>query len=112
MKIAVIGAGLAGTALGYVSDTIASGASGNDLGLINPRISAHRTPQSDFYTSAFAHAVRTFSAMDDVDWNECGSLHLITDEKREKRYVQTVENWGWPEKNLRFMLWRLSFCAD
>lgn len=116
MKVAIIGAGLAGTSLGYVlsragahvkiyeaSDNVASGASGNALGLINPRIAAHRTPQSDFYISAFAQAVRTFNSIEGVDWNECGSLHLITDEKREKRYHKTIEHWAWPESSMRIV---------
>ena len=116
MKVAIIGAGLAGTALAHIlkqhvsdlcvyegSEALASGASGNEIGLINPRFSAHRTAESDYFTSAFAMAQRVFPVMADIDWNPCGALHLITDEKKAKRFPQTVENWGWPEGQMRLV---------
>lgn len=66
MKVAVIGGGLAGCAAAYIlkkagaepvvfesSSTLASGASGNELGMYNPRFSAQRTPQSDFFQLLF-----------------------------------------------------------
>lgn len=235
MKIAIIGAGLAGTSLAfvlnqYVSDitiydqnkVIAGDASSNPCGLINPRFSAFRTPESDFYTSAFALAVRTFDeiaantasnmrtpknlgqeiglgqqseqqsgpqsglqsghqpelrfmqgseprlglgvgqplgsssdqlsaqnseqppvrierktlghgaaqmleqgagqtigtavseqvssqrsggeeseASNAIGWKKCGALHLIVDEKKQKRFAQTLENWHWPPEHMR-----------
>lgn len=145
MKVAIVGGGLAGTSCAYVlkaagldvslyeaGDALAPGASGNDVGLYNPRLSAHRTPESDFYVSAFAQAIRTFShlchsdrpegveesglvdgkarslgfARDDknlIDWNPCGALHLIVDEKKQKRFPQTHEQWGWPEDRMRLL---------
>lgn len=109
MKVAIIGAGLAGTSLAFalkqhVSDvviyeagsSIAAGASGNDIGLINPRLSAFRTPESDYYTSAFGLAVRTFEQLQNIDWKRCGSLHLMISDQKDKRFPQTIENWNWP----------------
>jgi tRNA 5-methylaminomethyl-2-thiouridine biosynthesis bifunctional protein len=120
--VAIIGAGLAGTACAYVlkqcgtepviyeaGNTIAPGASGNDTGLYNPRISAARSPESEFYSAAFAAALRTFKilrdAQDDniIDWNKCGALHLINDEKKEKRYRECAVNWGWPPDHMRIV---------
>ena len=118
MKVAIIGAGLAGTSLAYVlaqngveaeiyeaGDHVASGASGNNLGLINPRISAHRTAESDFFSAAFALGVRSFRQMSaagaDIEWNEAGALHLIMNEKRDKQCRQTVDNWGWAQESMR-----------
>jgi len=117
MKVAIIGGGLAGSSAAWAlaragadveiyeaGETLASAASGNETGLINPRIAAHRTPESDFFTAAYAQAVRTFSALgDDVDWLGCGSLHLINDEKKQKRFYQTLKNWGWPEDEMRLL---------
>lgn len=116
MKVAVVGGGLAGTACADVlkkagidvtlyeaGKMLASGASGNDVGLYNPRLSAHRSPESDFYVGAFAHAIRTFSTLNDIDWNQCGALHLMVDEKKQKRFPQTYENWGWPDDLLRIV---------
>ena len=114
MKVAIIGGGLAGTACAYVlhqygadctiyeaGETLAAGASGNDLGLYNPRFSAHRTPEAQFYTGAFALALRAFKELDGIDWNPAGALHLITDEKKEKRFSQMLESWAWPEEDMR-----------
>ena len=104
-KVVIIGTGLAGCAAGYflraagadvvvyeAAEGIASGASGNDLGMVNPRFSAFETAESLFYVAAFEQAVALFRELD-VGWDACGALHLITDEKRGKRYRQTVDNW-------------------
>ncbi|MFP4313983.1 MAG: FAD-dependent 5-carboxymethylaminomethyl-2-thiouridine(34) oxidoreductase MnmC [Alphaproteobacteria bacterium] len=117
MKIAIIGAGLAGLSCHqflkqYVSDleiyeagsNIASAASGNDIGAVNPRLSAFKTPESEFYSAAYSNAVRFFDRHGGAfDWHKCGALHLITDEKKEKRYAQTLENWGWPQDYMRLL---------
>lgn len=107
-KIAIHGAGLAGCAAAYVlrqygfdpvlhdPNGIASGASGNSVGLINPRFTAFRGPDSDFYVSGFAHTMRTFSALG-AGYSPCGAVHLVTDEDKEKRFARTVENWGWQD---------------
>lgn len=116
INIAVIGGGLAGTACAYILKKYglnpviyeagpkpAHKASGNTLGLYNPRLSAHRTPESEYYTTAFAMALRTFKALPDIDRASCGALHLITDEKKARRFPQTVQNWNWPENELRLL---------
>lgn len=116
MKVAIIGAGLAGTSLGYVLSrrgievciyeagaSIASGASGNEIGLVNPRLAAHYTPQSQFYSAAFDLAVETFSAIEGIDWNGAGALHLIDSDRREKQFYQTVETWGWGTQAMRII---------
>ncbi len=112
--IPVFGAGLAGTAAAYVlkqygfnpvlydPNGIASGASGNPVGIINPRFTAFRTPESDFYTAAFAQTVRTLPQLD-CDYFKCGSLHLVTDEEKQKRLSRTVENWQWHFDHMRYL---------
>ncbi len=116
MRVAIIGGGLAGTACAFVlrqhgiepvlyevSDHLAAGASGNDIGLYNPRFSAFRTPESDYFSAAFSLFLRTVGQFSDVDWNPCGALHLMIDDKKEKRFRQTYENWGWPEQQMRIV---------
>ncbi len=107
MKVAVIGAGLAGCAAAYflkrsgadvivyeAGEVIAPGASGNDLGLYNPRLSAFESAESLFYSAAFDLALSVFPEFEDIDWVQCGALHLMTDDKREKRFRHAAENWG------------------
>ena len=113
MKVAIVGGGLAGCALAHILDfvgatpiifergpSLGSGASGNSIGLYNPRFTAERSPQSDYYASAFSAALRIFARLEDIDWNPCGALHLINDEKKKKRFYQTVDNWGWMPEEL------------
>jgi len=112
--VKILGAGLAGTACAFVlrqygfepvlydPNGVASGSSGNPIGLINPRFTAFRTPESDFYTAAFAQTVRTFPVLD-ADYERSGSLHLITDEDKEKRLTRTAENWGWPTEHMHLL---------
>lgn len=104
-EIAILGAGLAGTACAYVlrqygfepvlydPNGIASGASGNPVGIINPRFSAFRTPESDFYTASFAQTVRTLEGV--AEYERCGALHLITDDEKRNKFSRTAENWKW-----------------
>ncbi len=107
-SIAIIGAGLSGAALAYVlhkqghkvrvleaAHTLATGASGNPLGLYNPRFTANRGPEAEFYMSAFANAYRTFSLFDDVDFHPVGALHLATTEDKRKRFFSMMQSWGW-----------------
>lgn len=115
-SIAILGAGLAGSALAHVlpqygldveihdPNGIASAASGNPVGILNPRISAHRTAESDYHTAAFALAARELPQLADVEYERIGSLHLVTDSDKEKRFAQTVANWGWTEDHMRLLM--------
>ena len=115
-RVAIIGAGLAGTACAYVlkryglepviyerSGEIASGASGNVTALYNPRLSAMRGVESEFFTAAFTLALPTFEGLPSIGWRKCGSLHLMNDGKRTKKFEQCVENWGWPAEHMRLV---------
>ncbi len=114
-RIAIVGGGLAGTACAYVlkqqglhpvlfekSDHLAAAASGNNLGLYNPRFSAHRSTESDFYSAGFAQTIRAFSSLPDIDFVQCGSLHLINSEDKEKRFKTLFSSWGWPSDHMDF----------
>lgn len=107
MRINIIGGGLAGCALAYVlkhagvepviyeaNDSLASGASGNDVGLYNPRFTAFYDAIGQFYGSAFQEALAVFEAFGDaVDWNPCGAIHLINNEQKERRFGKMLQNW-------------------
>ncbi|MEM9469064.1 MAG: tRNA (5-methylaminomethyl-2-thiouridine)(34)-methyltransferase MnmD [Pseudomonadota bacterium] len=112
-KIGVIGGGLAGTSCAFAldqygfdvtlyeaSDKLASGASGNSIGLYNPRFSALKAPDSLFYTSAFAQIIRTAQNAEDVDYTPSGALHLINAPEKEKRFAKLVQNWNWHEDHI------------
>ena len=108
-SVAIVGGGLAGTACAYAlrrygyepviyesSESLAAGASGNALGLVNPRFSAFRNAESDFYSSGFWNATRVFEQCEkEIDFQPSGALHLMTDEDKAKRLNAVYENWGW-----------------
>lgn len=107
-SIAIIGGGLAGCAMAYMAhqmgmkatiyeagNILASGASGGKLGMVNPKLTAKPSPQADYYTSAYANALRVLGDIDDVDFEIHGSRHLCTDDDKDRRFTGYVENLGW-----------------
>ncbi len=116
MRVAIIGGGLAGCAAAYMlrragaepviyeaGPALASGASGNMLGLYNPRLSAQFSPEAQYYAGAFMLAREVFAGLEGIEWNPCGALHLITDEKKEKRLRGALESWGWGEEDMKWL---------
>lgn len=116
MKVAIVGGGMAGCALAHIlrqsgaepvvyeaGPTLASGASGNSSGLYNPRFSALRGSESDFYAAAYSQALRYFQTLEDIDWNPCGSLHLMYSDKIAERLRRTAENWHWDPAHMRLV---------
>lgn len=112
--VAIIGGGLAGCACAWQfgqaghevtlyerSDQLASGASGGRLGMINPKLTAKPTPHSDYYTACYANALRDLSKFNDIDFRIHGSLHLNTDEGKERRFKGYSENLGWHENHIK-----------
>jgi tRNA 5-methylaminomethyl-2-thiouridine biosynthesis bifunctional protein len=109
--IAILGGGLAGAACAFVlkrrgfapvvferAAQLATGASGNFQGICNPRFTAQRTAESDFYTAAFSNIQKQVpNAM------RCGSLHLMTNEDKAKRFAATLENWRWDAAHMRLV---------
>lgn len=108
-KIAIIGGGLAGTSCAYVlkqygyepviyeaANCLASGASGNVIGLYNPRFSKLRDSLSDFFAPAYAQLIRTVKqAGDDVEYRPCGALHLMNALNKEERLRSMAHHWLW-----------------
>ncbi len=117
-KIAIIGGGLAGTSCSYIlkqyglnpvlyeaSDTLASGASGNEIGLFNPRFSALKGAESDYYAASFAALLRVLKTAQkqgaDIDYNPCGTMHLINAPEKQKRFSKMMDNWDWHFDHMR-----------
>lgn len=114
MRINIIGGGLAGCALAYVlkkrgmepviyeaSSDLASGASGNEVGLYNPRFTAQLDEAGIFYTAAFREVLDVFGqAGKDIECDPCGTLHLMDIERKQKRYPKTVQSWQWPKDDM------------
>ena len=107
MKVAVIGAGLAGSACAYFlsragvsvhvyerSAGAASGASGNVYGLYNPRFFAEFSPQAQFYAYAFVQAKLLFEGLGDrIDYHPCGVLHVINSDQKNVRFAKMLKSW-------------------
>ncbi|MGH1378810.1 MAG: FAD-dependent 5-carboxymethylaminomethyl-2-thiouridine(34) oxidoreductase MnmC [Alphaproteobacteria bacterium] len=114
MRVNIIGGGLAGCSLAYIlknlgaepviyeaSSCLAADASGNDVGLYNPRLSAHFDGMAKFYSDGFFQALDIFEDFGDaIDWNPCGVLTLMTDERAMKRLRKTISNWGWSDDDM------------
>lgn len=117
MRVNIIGAGLAGCALAYVlkqrgaepviyeaSGEVASGASGNEVGLYNPRFTAQFDAVGEFYSAAYFKALAVFEVLGEgIEWSPCGALHLINNDVKAKRFPKTVESWGWSADEMRIV---------
>lgn len=117
MRVNIIGGGLAGCALAYVlkqagaqpviyeaGPRLASGASGNEVGLYNPRFTAQLDAVGSFYSKAFFESLKVFEEFgDEIDWTPCGALHLMTNDQKKKRFPKTVESWNWSLEDMRLV---------
>lgn len=119
-SVIIIGAGLSGCQSAYAlakqgiqvtlierEADIATQASGNLSGVIYPKFSAHKTPQSIFYAQAFLHASQhipnVLGASHPNTWQACGVLTLDHTEKQtqlHKALVNTPTPF-WPEDTFR-----------
>jgi tRNA 5-methylaminomethyl-2-thiouridine biosynthesis bifunctional protein len=118
-KVAIVGAGLAGTACAWLlkkhgvqsvifeaTEDVAGGASGNSVGVFNPRFSSGRSAESDFYTGAYALAIRVMKELQqsrDIGYRRCGSLHLVNTAQKEKRFRNILQSWGWHSDHMRYL---------
>ena len=120
-KVAIIGGGLAGSSIAFECKryglypivfernlALASAASGNDTGLVSPRISAELDRYASYFSLGFQSVVRLFDEIaqsdgGDIGWHKCGTLHLMVDERKEKQFAKCVKNWGWDEKDMHML---------
>lgn len=118
-NVAIVGAGLAGTSCAWLlkkhginsvifeaTNDVAGGASGNAVGIFNPRLSMGRTPQSEFYSSAYSLTIKTIKEIqqtNDVKYKQCGTLHLVNSAQKEKRFKNVLDSWGWHTDHMRYL---------
>lgn len=106
--VAVMGSGLAGASVAWhlrragvdvqvfeAGAEIASGASGNRLGLVSPKLTVFRAPETDFYVSAYDYALHVMRGLRGVEFNACGSLLLELDADKTRRFNGYLANLGW-----------------
>ena len=116
-RIAIIGGGLAGTSCAYVlkqygyepvlyeqGKGLANGASGNSLGLYNPRFSKLRDDLSNFFAPAYAQFIRMAKqAGDQIHYTPCGALHLMNTADKEERYKSMMRHWMWHSDHIEML---------
>ncbi len=101
-RVAIVGAGLAGTSCAHAlkergvdvtifdRDGVAQYASGNPVGLYNPRFAQRRSAETDFFSSGYAAMAALNSSAP-----RCGSLHLVTDDDKKKRLTGLAQGGNW-----------------
>jgi len=116
----IIGGGLAGTAIAHAfarygvkpvmleaGSQLAYGASGGEYGMIDPKLTALPTPQSDYYTNAYAYALRVLQDMacscPDIDFRSSGGVHLQLDDDKKRRFQGYRDNLGWHADHIRLV---------
>jgi tRNA 5-methylaminomethyl-2-thiouridine biosynthesis bifunctional protein len=70
---------------------IASGASGNKQAVLQCRLAADLTPQSNFYLQSFLYTQRQLIALEArhrINWHGCGILMMLTDAHSRLRRLQ------------------------
>lgn len=118
--IAIIGGGIAGCALAHklnfhniphilheANTELATGASSNPLGLINPKLTAQKTVESSFYSSAYNLALTTARKLNaqhtKIEFNPCGALHLEFNEDKARRSKGYSENLNWQSDHIKML---------
>lgn len=113
-SVAIIGGGLAGGACAYAlkryglspviydkNQNLGMEASGNVAGSYNPRFSAYRSAESDFYTAGFAQILRELPQFKTVQDRNIGALYLMNNAEKEKRFHRMVEEWRWQDDEMK-----------
>lgn len=107
-SVTIIGCGLAGSAASYAlerrgirttlidrMDGVAKGASGNRLGLINPKIEAQDNPRNEAGMAAFSFAGHLLEDLPGIEYRKTGTLHLAMDEAKKKRLEKIYAHSNW-----------------
>jgi tRNA 5-methylaminomethyl-2-thiouridine biosynthesis bifunctional protein len=115
--VAVIGAGVAGTALAHAlaqrgvavtvlerAQQIGQGASGNPVAVFRPLISRDDNRASRLTRAAFLHDLRAWVALGErVEWSRCGVLHLPKDADAAAKQRQALADIGPPADYARWV---------
>lgn len=115
--VAVIGAGVAGTALAHAlaqrgiavtvlerADSPAQAASGNPVAVFRPVISRDDNRASRLTRAAFLHDLRAWAALgEQVEWSRCGVLHLAKDADAATKQQQALADTAPPADFARWV---------
>ncbi|MBU6234750.1 MAG: FAD-dependent 5-carboxymethylaminomethyl-2-thiouridine(34) oxidoreductase MnmC [Alphaproteobacteria bacterium] len=114
--VAVIGGGIAGLSAAWhlqrqgarvvvyeAGADVALGASGNRLGMVNPKLTAQASPVSDYYAGAYAYALRVLAGFEDIDFKPYGALHLQVNDDKARRFEGYCENLGWHHDHMALL---------
>jgi tRNA 5-methylaminomethyl-2-thiouridine biosynthesis bifunctional protein len=116
-KVAVIGAGLAGCASAFFlskfnnfidgneknvyeidlfeqDKEIALGASGNDYGVIYPRLELNESRDSIFYRNSFDFLLDFLPTIPDIDYNQCGTFIIPAKKERLDKFIHSFQTRG------------------
>ena len=119
-RVNIIGGGIAGCALAYMikreggEPVIYEAASSlyenlpeHDCSTYNPRYCAQWDANAKYYSMGYFEALRLFDEFEreglDFRWDQCGTLQLLSNERKVIRYRKCVESWnanGWGEDDL------------
>ena len=113
-NVTIIGAGIAGAACAYalkrrgVAVTVLDknpapgmGASGNRLGLINPRIEVQDNPRNDAGLSAFGFTDHVLNDLADIEYQKNGALHLPSNDRKQEKWDKIAKQTDWLEPHLQ-----------
>jgi len=116
--VAVIGAGVAGAAVahalaqGGITVTVleraaapAQAASGNPVAVFRPVISRDDNSATRLTRAAFLHDLRTWNALEGIEWARCGVLHLARDADAAAKQQQALANSALPADFARWVDW-------
>lgn len=106
--VTIIGAGIAGAACAQAlrrkgvetiildkNSASGMGASGNRLGLINPRIEAQDNPRNDAGLSAFSFANHVLRDMPNIDYHQNGALHVGGNDRKQDKLDKIARQTDW-----------------
>lgn len=113
--INIIGAGIAGAGIVHAlkrrgifctvfekNDALGMAASGNKLGLINPKIEAQDNPRNDAGLAAFSFANHILADIPNIDYVQNGALHVGANEMKQDRLRKIFDTAGWLEPHLQW----------
>lgn len=117
MRVNIIGGGVAGCMLAYMlkkegaepviyeaSSEMFSEVSAYDCGTYNPRYSAQKDANSEYYSFGYFESLKLFEELGEgVDLDQCGTLQIMNDERKAKRLPRTYASWEWPEEHMQII---------
>ena len=118
MRVNIIGGGIAGCALAYMikkeggepviyeaAPKLYEDEPEHDCSTYNPRYTAQWDENAKYFSMGYFEALRLFEEVggEGFNWDQCGTLQLLANEKKARRYPKTVASWrenGWSDEDI------------